>query len=829
MKTAHLSLALLLSVALFPATQAPASQILWELNAGDREYIRTDNRQRSIAYNRFTGHVYYTLVDQFNDEAGRVFILDALTGADVGELSVEGITKDGAFDLSEIDVADDGTIYGANLTVNEEPFRIYRWLDESSNPELVYTGDPSSGLPGPSDRRWGKNMDVRGTKDAIEIIVVSRTGFAALFTGSDNLTCTTFADLPGYRLERGVAFGKGDTFYADRHGVGLHHFAFDRTAGTTEILQIYDETVFPESIGPIFVDLERRILGGVVPANANVRQSVMFFDLDSLSADFPNPAYLAIPFSTRNANPNGYGGMDFGSGLAFAVNTNNGILALTLPPPTSPVSIQNLEIADDNLTFNIRSRFPIDGNVNHILEGSPSLEPGSWEPVNADLRQSLRAGSGTLQTAAPDENRFFYRLTAASNIGSSYFEDFESGGEGWTSGGANNTWEIGIPTSGPGSAISGQNVAATNLAGAYLPDTDAWLRSPPIDLTEVTEATLSFQEYVDVDDFEDFHGTVVSILDANTLDELEELSRTNERNTGWRARRLTLSEASLGREIVIQFRLYSDGVVNDYAGWYIDDVSLETPRLPLTLVNTTTLASLTVDGVLADGFNGVSKNEYSAVLSGTSPVQIAATAVDPAAIVFIEGNIISPDDFHPFDPSAGLPSTLSIDVLARDGVNMDTYTLTFLAEQSNVALNKPVLASSEWTAGEVTYAGSNAVDGIRDNNNSRWITDGETPGAAEPPQWLEIDLLGTYTLSSGTVVNGHATSSSLSWIVPSFWLEYLDGEEWKLIPGASITGNTAREVLFIFDEPVTTNKVRFVTDVAGYVRILEIEIFGTAN
>lgn len=106
-----------------------------------------------------------------------------------------------------------------------------------------------------------------------------------------------------------------------------------------------------------------------------------------------------------------------------------------------------------------------------------------------------------------------------------FAENFETGGQGWITGSnhpAVDQWEIGVPSSGPGAAFSGGNVAATNLEGFYTSGetegTVAWLRSPLIDLRGVGGATLRFREYLDVDTFtsngELLHFATVRVLDG---------------------------------------------------------------------------------------------------------------------------------------------------------------------------------------------------------------------------------------------------------------------------------------------------------------------------
>lgn len=160
-------------------------------------------------------------------------------------------------------------------------------------------------------------------------------------------------------------------------------------------------------------------------------------------------------------------------------------------------------------------------------------------------------------------------------------EGFEDGAMDWTSGSYNSTpdqWEIGVPTSGPGSAFEGLNVAATRLDRGYDSVSQSWLRSPVIDLTDVPDAKLTFHEYSDVDtdvvDGQIYHYATVSVLNADTLNPIEELARYSEDITTWQERELDLS-AFAGQRVVLEFGFYNDDFM-EFAGdgWYLDDIQV---------------------------------------------------------------------------------------------------------------------------------------------------------------------------------------------------------------------------------------------------------------
>lgn len=166
----------------------------------------------------------------------------------------------------------------------------------------------------------------------------------------------------------------------------------------------------------------------------------------------------------------------------------------------------------------------------------------------------------------------FYRIVALPP-GALFTEDFESGASGWTHGGAGDNWELGTPVNGPGSAHSGANVYATGLAGNIQLFSDCYLRSPVIDLGNVTTATLSFWEWRNIDVNILYHQAIVRILDPDTMGTLAEVYREAGSSGGWVQETIRLPDSAVGRRIIIEFRLVSDDF-NLLEGWYIDDVQI---------------------------------------------------------------------------------------------------------------------------------------------------------------------------------------------------------------------------------------------------------------
>ena len=219
-------------------------------------------------------------------------------------------------------------------------------------------------------------------------------------------------------------------------------------------------------------------------------------------------------------------------------------------------------------------------------------ENGDWQTIDA-ARKSGDFKSGEFAVAVPGEvitgQTFTYKWTindfgnnevaseeytveVKPGITVGYFEDFEAAATGWTSFGDNNSWELGVPTSGPGNAASGENVYATNLEGTYDSGMNATLVLPPVDLPE-GNAYLQFKHWHNFEESTSGrawdYGHVFISTDQQ---EWEQLQMFQGESGDWSAAEVDLTAYS-GQRVYLGFNAYSDGsVVRD--GWYIDDVAL---------------------------------------------------------------------------------------------------------------------------------------------------------------------------------------------------------------------------------------------------------------
>tara|TARA_B100000809_G_scaffold239071_1_gene260318 strand:- start:803 stop:3730 length:2928 start_codon:yes stop_codon:yes gene_type:complete len=238
--------------------------------------------------------------------------------------------------------------------------------------------------------------------------------------------------------------------------------------------------------------------------------------------------------------------------------------------PPEILEILSLSLAgEDQLDLVLKSPMP---EREHVIQRKANLSDETWVDLS-DVNFSKPGGNMITATFNRSADPISFYRAGILPQETIFFEDFESGAEGWEHGGTEDNWGLGTPVNGPGGAYSGENAYATGLDSDYAPGTDSFLVSPEIDLTGVNVATLVFQEFRDLDQNPLFHNVVVNILDSDTLEVIEELSRRAGSTSQWKEVSFPLGQDSLNRKIRLEFRLSSDNF-NPRQGWYLDDISL---------------------------------------------------------------------------------------------------------------------------------------------------------------------------------------------------------------------------------------------------------------
>ncbi|GHT69846.1 hypothetical protein AGMMS50239_37300 [Bacteroidia bacterium] len=139
-------------------------------------------------------------------------------------------------------------------------------------------------------------------------------------------------------------------------------------------------------------------------------------------------------------------------------------------------------------------------------------------------------------------------------------------------------------------------------------------------------------------------------------------------------------------------------------------------------------------------------------------------------------------------------------------------TVTNPTMRVNTALYKPTTQSDFRKAGEEA---SKAVDGIKGNNDSRWVT-------ANGNHWMEIDLVYPFAIDGFKMWQG-ATGENQPFKIFRF-MAWVDGA-WVTLYSATNNLDIALAVNF---SPVTTTKVRLEVD-GQEARLQEIEVYSTVQ
>lgn len=206
------------------------------------------------------------------------------------------------------------------------------------------------------------------------------------------------------------------------------------------------------------------------------------------------------------------------------------------------------------------------GSTKVALSQTHPRQQAQTENLKSGISQQLSKGQSLpapqiVSSAAPQKS--------ASVI---FSDDFETNNSNWSFQG--NLWQIGQPTSGPGFANSGTRCAATNLGGNYPDNAAAGLLSRNITLPTLphprSALRLRFWTWYETENSYDQGRVWISTDNGQNWSSL----RIYEGSLNFWAPSVIDLSAYAGSTIRLDFYFTSDGSVN-YAGWYIDDVTIE--------------------------------------------------------------------------------------------------------------------------------------------------------------------------------------------------------------------------------------------------------------
>ena len=320
----------------------------------------TANTERGVAINKLTGNVLFATRAQSN----HIAVVSGVDGSDLGALNNSGITG-GTLAMEHVRVADDGVIYACNLYGGSgSSFKLYRWNSEADgllNPP--YVAYNSAGSPvGAGVTRYGDSFDLRGAGTNTQIIASgsSATHFA-LFTTTDgtNFTATEFPSTAGIGANdygKALSFdGTNNAFYCKNSGSSsLRYISFDPVAVTSTLVTTISVSPDSNLVGvKSYATNGIRFVAGEVTTTSTTAGThhLKAYTINNpaapiVSADFLFPS----PGGVAGNNGNIIGATDVGAGMVVGLDTDNGIVALSLNFVTNlPPSVVTQPVGNTNV------------------------------------------------------------------------------------------------------------------------------------------------------------------------------------------------------------------------------------------------------------------------------------------------------------------------------------------------------------------------------------------------------------------------------------------------------------------------------------------------
>ncbi len=410
----------------FSLTNAP----LWTIAPGTRMLNSAEGSTptcRSLAYSPLSNHVY--VASRKGSTTGNIYVLNANTGADLYQLNTAVIATGANIPLLGVAVGDEGAVYAANeVNAGTTPnVNIYRWTtpDSATPGELIYSGQFASSY------RWGDTFDARGFKTNAQFIMDAQNGtITCLFSpdGSGGWTPNLFTHpYTGTVIGRQIQFGPTNTYYLKKKQATGNTSAlplnlmtsYSSSPGDQGTATVLSSVVdYHYQLGSMGIDSSNKIGAGIFFATGSTSYDRLYlYDLSNLESPLQVATYNAnlsgngaaqqcynFPV-THVANANFIAQVVIGGGKIFAIDANNGIIAVPeLPPaPTIAPAPPKMSVVSSNGSIVIS--WPATG-AGEVLQANPSLSPGNWSNTGLTPTSVNGVNSVTITPGAAN----YYRL-----------------------------------------------------------------------------------------------------------------------------------------------------------------------------------------------------------------------------------------------------------------------------------------------------------------------------------------------------------------------------------------------------------------------------------
>jgi photosystem II stability/assembly factor-like uncharacterized protein len=354
---------------------------------------------------------------------------------------------------------------------------------------------------------------------------------------------------------------------------------------------------------------------------------------------------------------------------------------------------------------------------------------------------------------------------------------------GWTTGAnsppdaGSTAWELGTPSSvGPSAANSPANCIGTNIDADYGADTDVWVRTPAIDLTNNSEATLSFNEFKDIEvSGADLDFGTIRVLAALDLAELAVLeAEVDGASVGWESYAIALPNAAFNEPIVIEFRLQTDAT--DLVG--VENGSFEIPVMTDGDWNTSGGPGWSV----TSGSGGIWNPDTSTGFPGGAPDgQNIGWANGGTLSQSLLGATLNANTQYVLSAQVGNPSF-------NGGGSGDSYRIELLA--GGVLLdvqtgNAP--AAGQWQAHSLTY------------------DSGSNPAQLGQPLEIRLRATGSDEIDFDAVTLTGITGTGVGyagWYIDDVEIRQHPEGGWQVLPNSPLAPYYHHDDLFFIDENI---------------------------
>ncbi|MGN9865655.1 S8 family serine peptidase [Bacillus swezeyi] len=232
-----------------------------------------------------------------------------------------------------------------------------------------------------------------------------------------------------------------------------------------------------------------------------------------------------------------------------------------------------VEVEDDISVVSVKLSYKTDSSDWQTVTAKQTggdYKKGTYEAVIPSLKGKTLSYKWIVTDYGGNKTKSeMYEVPISPAVTTGYKQDFEAAANGWISSGAKNSWQLGVAQSGPGSAASGKQVYATNLAGQYENSANMNLLMPPVQVPKNEKLFLKFKYWHDIEEDFDFGFVYVQPEGEKDWVQAAEYSGTT---SEWKDEEIDLS-AYEGQNIKVMFNLQSDGSIGA-DGLYIDDVEL---------------------------------------------------------------------------------------------------------------------------------------------------------------------------------------------------------------------------------------------------------------